>query len=67
VVLDIKLVGGSGIEVLRKVRPDGAGHPVHRPHQQCRRSVSQGLHGGGSGHFLDKASEFEKVRDLISA
>jgi DNA-binding NarL/FixJ family response regulator len=67
VVLDIHLAGGSGVEVLRKVCPLEPGivfimltnHPDLLYRKICL--------GWGAAHFLDKTTEFGKVRDVIAA
>jgi DNA-binding NarL/FixJ family response regulator len=65
VVLDIKLIGGSGIEVLRRVR---SVEPTinfivltNNADEQYRKVCM----AAGANHFLDKASEFEKVKALV--
>ena len=65
VVLDIKLFGGSGIEVLRRVK---AVHPsiafivlTNHAEPQYRKICM----AHGASYFLDKSSEFEKIKDLI--
>lgn len=65
VVLDIKLKGGSGIEILRKLgkQPPAVttivlsnfSTPEYR--QQCM--------AAGANHFFDKTEEFEKVKDVL--
>ena len=66
VVLDLRLLGGSGLEVLRKVCPldPGIVFIVLTDHAepQYRKACMQ----AGASYFLDKASEFEKVRDVIA-
>ena len=67
VVLDIQLLGGSGIEVLRKVCPVApdiifimlTNHPDPQYRKICMES--------GARYFLDKSAEFEKVREVIAA
>jgi len=67
VVLDIRLTGGSGIDVLRKVCPVApdivfimlTNHPDPQYQKICIES--------GARYFLDKSTEFEKVRDVIAA
>jgi DNA-binding NarL/FixJ family response regulator len=67
VVLDIRLTGGSGIEVLRKVCPVApdivfimlTNHPDPQYREICIRS--------GATYFLDKSAEFEKVREVITS
>ena len=67
VVLDIHLIGGSGIEVLRAVCPRAPGivfimltnHPDPQYREICMES--------GASHFLDKTADFNKVREVIAA
>ena len=66
VLLDLKLTGGTGIEVLRKVCPV-APHIVfimltNHPEPQYRKVCLQ----SGATHFLDKSTEFDKVMDVIA-
>lgn len=66
VVLDIQLIGGSGIEVLRKVRsvaPDIVFIMLtNHPNAQYRRICLD----AGASYFLDKSSEFENVKEIIA-
>ena len=67
VVLDIQLIGGSGVEVLRKICPLApnivfimlTNHPDPQYRKICMES--------GASHFLDKTTEFMKVREVIAA
>lgn len=66
VVLDIHLIGGTGLDVLRKLKPS---HPeivfivlTNHTAPQYRNAYMS----NGASYFLDKSNEFEKVRDLIS-
>jgi DNA-binding NarL/FixJ family response regulator len=67
VVLDIQLIGGSGIEVLRKVCPVAPNiifiMLTNHPDPQYRKICMQ----SGASYFLDKTTEFDKVRELIAA
>lgn len=65
VVLDIQLIGGSGIEVLDAIHPT---HPhivfimlTNFPSEQYRKKCM----ASGASYFLDKNSEFLKMRDAI--
>jgi two-component system, NarL family, response regulator DevR len=66
VVLDVSLTGGSGIEVLRKVCPLApkivfivlTNHAEPQYRKVCLQS--------GASHFLDKATEFDKVKEVIA-
>lgn len=66
VVLDIQLIGGSGIEVLRKIRPVDPDIVfimlTNHPNAQYRRICLE----AGASYFLDKTSEFENVKEIIA-
>ena len=66
VVLDIQLSGGSGIDVLRKIRPVAPGIVfimlTNHPNPQYRRICME----AGASYFLDKSSEFENVKAIIA-
>lgn len=65
VVLDIHLVGGTGIEVLRQghLRSPGTVFIVltNHPNAQYRRVCME----AGAAYFFDKSSEIAKVREVI--
>ena len=67
VVLDIQLIGSTGIEVLRKVCPVAPNIVfimlTNHPDPQYRKICMQ----SGARYFLDKSTEFDKVRDVIAA
>jgi len=66
VILDFQLLGGTGVEVLRKV------HPVapeilfivltNHPNPQYRRICVE----AGASFFFDKSTEFGKIKDVIA-
>jgi len=65
VVLDLQLFGGSGIEVLRAIKPV---YPAiafivltNKSEPQYRRFCMS----HGADVFLDKSTEFEKVKELV--
>jgi CRP/FNR family transcriptional regulator len=66
VVLDIHLAGGSGVDVLRKVHPKAPGVVfivlTNHPSAQYRRACLD----SGASHFLDKTTEFVRVREIIA-
>lgn len=67
VVLDIRLRGGSGLDVLRSLKSAPAppvvimltNHASDHHRRWCREH--------GADFFFDKASEFDKVVDVLSA
>jgi len=66
VVLDYQLLGGTGVEVLRAVRPmlPTTAFVVLSNHSspQYRRVCVE----AGAAAFLDKSTEFEKVTEVIA-
>ena len=66
VVLDFRLLGGTGLEVLRRICPLDPGIVfiilTDHAEPQYRKVCMQ----AGASYFLDKATEFEKVRDVIA-
>ena len=65
VVLDIHLVGGTGIEVLRQGHLQSPGTVfivlTNYPNAQYRRVCTE----AGAAYFFDKSSEIAKVREVI--
>ena len=66
VLLDLNLKGRSGIEVLRAVRAQAPGIVfvvlTNHAEPQYRRACTL----AGAAYFLDKSTEFERVRDVIA-
>ena len=67
-ILDVQLRGGgSGIRLLKQMRATGVRRPelvivvTNYPTDDYR----QASHHYGADHFFDKASEFDKVRDVL--
>jgi DNA-binding NarL/FixJ family response regulator len=66
-ILDIQLRGGSGIRLLKQMRAAGMSRPelvivvTNYPTEDYRKAS----HEWGADHFFDKASEFDKVRDVL--
>ena len=66
VILDLHLTGGTGIEVLRKVCPLApqivfimlTNHSDPQYRKVCMKN--------GATHFLDKSTEFDKVKEIIA-
>ena len=67
VVLDIHLVGGTGIEVLRRGRQQSPGTVfivlTNYANPQYRRACME----AGAAYFFDKSSEIAKVREVIES
>jgi len=67
VVLDIQLIGGSGIDVLREARPQTPGTVfvvlTNHPNPQYRRICME----AGAAYFFDKSTEIARVREVIAA
>src|SRR5213594_3493081 len=65
VVLDLHLPGGTGLDVLRAIRPSRpalrvlicTNYPDSEYRQQCM--------AAGADYFLDKSTEFEKIPSIL--
>jgi DNA-binding NarL/FixJ family response regulator len=66
VVLDLRLIGGSGLDVLKKARPQVPATVfivlTNHPDPQYRRKCME----AGAAYFFDKSSEIAKVREVIA-
>ena len=66
VVLDIQLIGGSGLDVLREAHPRVPATVfivlTNHPSPQYRRICME----AGAAYFFDKNSEFTKVREVLA-
>lgn len=66
VVLDFQLLGGTGVEVLRKVHPEAPEIQfivlTNHPNPQYRRICME----AGARFFFDKSTEFGKIKDIIA-
>ena len=66
-ILDLRMSGGSGIDVLESMRGDPKAPIVivftNYPHPQYRRKCLE----SGARFFLDKSTEFERVGPLLSS
>lgn len=66
-ILDMQLKRGSGIRLLKQMRSSGIVLPelvivvTNYPTDDYRKAS----HDCGANHFFDKASEFDKVRDVL--
>jgi DNA-binding NarL/FixJ family response regulator len=65
IILDLQMPGGSGLEVLRAIRPS---HPslyvlicTNYPYPQFREECL----AAGANYFLDKSAEFEKIPGIL--
>jgi DNA-binding NarL/FixJ family response regulator len=65
VILDLQMPGGSGLDVLRAIRPNHPGLYVlictNYPYPQYRKECLS----AGANYFLDKSLEFEKIPALL--
>jgi DNA-binding NarL/FixJ family response regulator len=65
VILDLQMPGGSGLDVLRAIRPNHPGLYVlictNYPYPQYRKECLS----AGANYFLDKSAEFEKIPALL--
>jgi len=65
VILDIRLPGGSGIDVLREIKKSNQPPLVivltNYPYPQYRRKCIE----AGADFFFDKSTEFHKVTELL--
>ena len=66
-ILDVQLRGGSGIRLLKQMRASGVTRPelvivvTNYPTEDYRKASRD----CGADHFFNKASEFDKVRDVL--
>jgi DNA-binding NarL/FixJ family response regulator len=65
VLLDYKLVGGTGVDVLRGVNGRSPGTVfvilTNQPDPQYRRACMD----AGAHHFFDKSTEFDRIGDVL--
>lgn len=65
VILDIRMQGGSGIDVLRQIRKEKSGTTViiltNYPYPQYRDMCMK----AGADFFFDKSAEFEKIPGVL--
>ena len=66
VILDYQLIGGTGVDVLRALRPTSPDIAfvvlTNHPNAQYRRVCME----AGADSFLDKSTEFEKIQEAVS-
>jgi DNA-binding NarL/FixJ family response regulator len=67
VILDIHLIGGSGIAVLREVHAKAPEVTfivlTNHPNAQYRRACLE----AGASYFFDKSTEMDKVKEIIAS
>jgi DNA-binding NarL/FixJ family response regulator len=64
-ILDIRMPGGNGIEVLKEIKKDKPSPLIiiltNYPYPQYRKKCME----GGADYFFDKSTEFEKVIEVL--
>jgi len=65
VLLDLKLLGSSGLEVLRTVHPVDPRIVFVVLTNQSEPQYRRACRAAGAAHFLDKTTEFERVREIV--
>jgi two-component system, NarL family, response regulator DevR len=67
VIIDLKIFGGSGLEVLKSVKEDNPSIKTliltNYPYQQYREKCKE----LGADYFFDKSTEFEKAFQVITS
>jgi len=67
VVLDIRLTEGSGMEVLRKIKPLFPDIVFAMLSNHAEPQYRKAYLQAGASFFLDKTNEFEKIKDVIAS
>jgi DNA-binding NarL/FixJ family response regulator len=67
VTLDIQMSGGSGIDVLKKIKRDGSSPIVIILTNSTSSPYRKSAMEAGADFFLDKSTEFEEVREIIQS
>ena len=64
-ILDLRLLGGNGIEVLKEIKQDRTAPTVivftNYPHPQYRKAA----YAAGADYFFHKSTEFEKLFETL--
>jgi DNA-binding NarL/FixJ family response regulator len=64
-ILDLRLLGGSGIDVLQQIKQDPRAPKVivftNYPHPQYRKAA----YAAGADYFFHKSTEFEKLLETL--
>ncbi len=66
-VLDIKLRTGSGIDVLREIRRQGASIATIMLTNYAGQEFRKQCLAMGADYFFDKTGEFEKIKEALEA
>ena len=66
VVLDLKLSGGSGIDVLRELHPEFPEMTFIVLTNHADPPYRQRCEAAGARYFLDKSTEFARISELIA-
>ena len=66
VLLDYQLEGGTGLDVLRAVHPQDPGVVFIVLTNHATPQYRHACHEAGARHFLDKSSEFGRIKEVIS-
>ena len=65
VILDIRMPGGNGIEVLKNIKKNGSGPTIiiftNYPYPQYRKKCME----AGADYFFDKSTEFNKIMEVL--
>ena len=67
VVLDLQLVGSSGLEVLRHVKRVAPRCIVIMLTNHTQQEFRDACHKDGADHFFHKSTEFDRVADVLAA
>ena len=65
VILDLQLEDGSGLEVLKAVRPDSPALHVAVLTNYSTDQHRRACMSAGAEFFLDKSSEFPRIREIV--
>jgi len=65
VILDLQMPGGSGLDVLRAIRPDHPGLYVLICTNYHYAQYREECLSAGANYFLDKSAEFEKIPAIL--
>lgn len=66
VLLDLNLMGRTGLDVLRAVHPSAPGIAFVVLTNHSEPQYQAASYAAGARYFLDKSRDFERVRDVIA-